>query len=311
MDIQALRWFQEVADGATVTEVSDIYMVSQPAVSRALARVENEVGTALFARRGRTLRPTVAGLTFKRHVDAMMADYDDGLAAVSELSDLETGTVGLAFIPSFSSWLVPQLVASFRRGKPMTQFELRPAQRTLDLADFRDSRVDLALTDSLPTDNGLHQRFLFTEPLVLVVPHRHRLASMTDPVSLATLADEPFVLLDASWQLATQVHLLCGAAGFDPQVAIVTDSLTTMRGMVAAGQGVAVMPQLAARQAAAPSEGAAMNPVGEIRLTDQGASRDIHLVWEADRRLLPTAEAFRKHVIAVAPRLAAAVDRAG
>src|SRR5437764_6328969 len=67
MDVTSLRWFQQVADGVTVTEVSDLEQVSQSGVSRALARLESELGVALFRRSGRVLRMTQAGATFKRH----------------------------------------------------------------------------------------------------------------------------------------------------------------------------------------------------------------------------------------------------
>ena len=78
MDTDALRWFQLVADGYTVTEVSDVFGVSQPGVSRALARLEQEVGTPLLRRSGRVLRMTHAGTAFKRHVDNLVNDLDDG-----------------------------------------------------------------------------------------------------------------------------------------------------------------------------------------------------------------------------------------
>src|SRR6476469_2445865 len=115
MDMQTdtLRWFQQVADGVTVTEVSDLEQVTQSGVSRALARLEAEVGTPLLRRSGRTLRMTRAGATFKRHVDNALHDLDDGLAALTELASPDSGTVSIAFQPSLGTWLVPELVASF------------------------------------------------------------------------------------------------------------------------------------------------------------------------------------------------------
>src|SRR3712207_9441448 len=84
MEVESLRWFQQVGDGVTVTEVADVYMVSQPGVSRALARLENEVGTPLLHRTGRLLRPTHAGAVFKRHVDALLHELDARIAAGEE-----------------------------------------------------------------------------------------------------------------------------------------------------------------------------------------------------------------------------------
>ena len=94
-------------------------------MSRALARLEIEVGTPLLRRSGRTLRMTHAGSAFKRHVDAMLFQLDDGLAAVNQLIEPETGTVSLAFELSLGTWLVPDLVSSFRTDHPHVQFELK------------------------------------------------------------------------------------------------------------------------------------------------------------------------------------------
>src|SRR6188472_4558827 len=98
MDMQTdtLRWFQQVADGVTVTEVSDLEQVTQSGVSRALARLEAEIGTPLLRRSGRTLRMTRAGAAFKRHVDALLHDLDDGLAAVGQHVDPDSGTIAVA-----------------------------------------------------------------------------------------------------------------------------------------------------------------------------------------------------------------------
>src|SRR5450759_2687168 len=122
VDTDAVRWFQQVADGVTVTEVSELERVTQSGVSRALARLEAEVGTPLLRRSGRTLRMTHAGSAFKRHADAMLHQLDDGLAAVNQLIEPETGTVALAFELSLGTWLVPGLVSSFRDDHPHVQF---------------------------------------------------------------------------------------------------------------------------------------------------------------------------------------------
>ena len=87
MDTDALRWLQQVADGTTVTEVSELEPVTQSGVSRALARLEAQIGTPLLRPSGRTLRMTHAGAVFKPHLDAMLHDLDDGIAAISQLVD--------------------------------------------------------------------------------------------------------------------------------------------------------------------------------------------------------------------------------
>ena len=150
MDVASLRWFQLVADGVTVTEVSEIEMVSQPAVSRALGRLEQEVGAPLLRREGRVLRMTHAGTVFKRHVDGVLHQLDDGLAAVHQLLDPETGTVTVAFQPSLGTWLVPDLVTSFRAEHPDVRLDLRSKEDETLAAVGAHSAVDLELSTLRP-----------------------------------------------------------------------------------------------------------------------------------------------------------------
>ena len=294
MDTDALRWFQLVADGYTVTEVSDVFGVSQSGVSRALARLEREVGTALLHRQGRVLRMTHAGAAFKRHVDALVNSLDDGLAAVGELVDPESGVVTLAFPLSLGSWLVPTLVGSFRREHPRVRIIV---ERTAVGEDGRVStelltrRADLELTAARVAGQGIVWQRLLVEPLVLAVALGHPLARRS-AVSLSEVAREPFVLRAPPSGMRRQTLELCAAAGFVPAVAMEAEDLPTIRGFVAAGVGVAVVP---AQGLPVPTTFARTRL---IPLTDPEAHREVGLAWLEGRPLLPSAEAFRHHVLA-------------
>src|ERR1700743_449475 len=141
MDTDVLRWFKLVAEGVTVTEVSELEMVTQSGVSRALARLEAQAGAPLLERSGRTLRLTRTrggfkphggrplGLTrtgevSKPHVDRLLSELRDGLDAVAQSVSPETGTVAVAFQQSLGSWLVPDLIGSFRAVHPRVGFRL-------------------------------------------------------------------------------------------------------------------------------------------------------------------------------------------
>ena len=291
MDVAALRWFQQVADGVTVTQVSEIERVTQSGVSRALARLEAEVGTPLLRRSGRTLRMTHAGVAFKRHVDALVHELDDGLAAVNQLVDPETGTVTLAFQSSLGAWLVPDLVGSFRPEHGDVRFELRRKIDELVPAVRARGQVDLELSTVRTTDPSLRWRRLVNEPLQLAVWPGHRFARRTQ-IRLAQASDEPFVTTGPTSALRQLAEALCGEAGFAPIVALVDDDLATVRGLVGAGLGVAIVP--------APRGGpqnTGTGPLHYLELTDVRAVREIGLAWSAERRLLPAAELFRQHVL--------------
>jgi LysR family transcriptional activator of glutamate synthase operon len=291
MDTDALRWFQQVADGATVTEVSELTAVTQPGVSRALARLEAEVGTPLLRRSGRILRMTHAGVVFKRHVDALLHQLDDGIAAVGELIDPGTGTVTLAFQQSLGTWLIPDFVRSFRTAHPGVRFALTQVRDELHAPALDDGQADLEIGTLRRRHPSLHTRPLALEPLRLALPRDHRLAGQRQ-VHLADVAGEPFVGLRPTFALRKLTDDLCEQAGFRPTVIFEGDDLSAVRGFVAAGLGAAILP---APRAGAPES--ADGPVLYSEIPDPGAVREICLTWSAERRLLPAAELFRQHMI--------------
>lgn len=291
METDSLRWFQQVADGTTVTEVSELEAVTQSGVSRALARLEAEVGTPLLRRSGRTLRMTHAGSVFKRHVDALLHQLDDGIAAVNQLIDPDTGIVALAFQHSLGTWLVPDLVRSFRATHPGVRFQLTQVRDELHSAALDGGQADLEIGTRRPLDLAVRIRQVAVEPLRLAVPRDHQLAKQ-QRVRLADISEEPFVSLQSTSALRKQTDDLCGQAGFRPAVVFEGNDLSTVRGFVAVGLGVAIVP---APRAGSP-EGVA-GPVHYCEILDTGAVREICLMWSAERRLLPAAELFRRHVI--------------
>ena len=294
MDTDALRWLQQVADGTTVTEVSDLESVTQSGVSRALARLEAQIGTPLLRRSGRTLRMTHAGAVFKPHLDALLHHLDDGIAAVSQLIDPDTGVVALAFQQSLGTWLVPDLARSFRAAHPGVRFQLTQVRDEPNSVPLDGGNADLELGTRRPPnspDVSLHTRLIALEPLRLALPHEHRLAGQRQ-VRLADVAAEPFIGLRPASALRRLTDELCDQAGFRPEVIFEGDDLSNVRGFVAAGWASPSSPRRAPDHRR-PRSG----PVVYRELLDPGAVREIFLTWSAERRLLPATDLFRRHVI--------------
>lgn len=292
METRDLRWFQQVADGITVTELSEVERTTQPGVSRALARLDREIGTPLLQRVGRTLRMTHAGSVFKRHVDALLHELDDGLAAVDQLVDPETGTVTLAFHPSLATWLVPDLVSSFRADHPDVRFRLLPQLEVGATTVGARSGVDLELSTVRPRPGSVQWARLAEEPLFLAVPATHPLAEETGPLDLVDAADEPFVLIRPGSALRETTHELATRAGFTPDAAFECDDLATARAFVAAGLGVSILPTPPAYDADTSAA-----PIRYRPLTDRLAVREIGMAWSQEHRMLPAARLFHEHVL--------------
>lgn len=298
VDIEVLRYFQQVADGLTVTETADVFRITQPAVSRSLKRLEAEVGAPLLERVGRGLRLTHAGKAFKAHLDGALHQLDDGIAAVEELLDPATGTVRVAFQPSLGTWLVPAVVASFRQRHPSVRVNLMAVGDPAGSTPVLDGLVDLQFTARRPRHPEVTWQRLIRQPLGLAVPPTHRLASRT-AADLQEFAEDDFVMLHPAWELRTLVNDLCSRAGFVPRVTFEEDDMLVVRGFVTAGLGVTVVPQV-------PSDTFRSNSGAErlIALRDATAFREVGVAWSSERRLLPSAILFREHAALVSSQMA-------
>lgn len=289
MDVRTLRWFQHVADGLTLTELAEVEFTAQSGISRALARLDAEVGTPLLQRSGRTLRLTQAGSVFKRHVDAAMHELDDGLAALDQLLNPETGSVRVAFQPSLGSWLVPDLVSSFRAEYPHVRFDLVPKRDEFVSVVGRQADADLEFSTRHPTESDVEWRQLVTESLLLAVPGDHPLADRSE-VDLSECGDIPFVTIQPHSELRAASQALLDRAGVTPTIAFVCDDLPTMRAFVSARLGVAIMPRAQGAEAQS-------GPLRYLPIADPQAKREVGIAWSRTRRLLPSVGLFRDHVL--------------
>jgi DNA-binding transcriptional LysR family regulator len=171
------------------------------------------------------------------------------------------------------------------------RFRLEQSHDALGSSMVAGGRIDLEFTSRRPRNPAVRWERLFAQPLFLAVGRDHWLADRGE-IELADAAEEDFVMLRPSWELRIQSDELCAKAGFRPQVAFEVDDLPVVHGFVAAGLGVAIVPA---------TEGEPQ-PVGSgtrlIRLRDPHASRDVGIAWSQERRLLPSADLFRRHVLA-------------
>lgn len=287
MDLDTIRAFLAVAGGSTVTEVAERSHRTQPAMSRALARLEREIGTQLFQRAGRGLTLTPAGRALVAHAREIVDAYDRGVRTVTDLAAPDGGFVPVAFLHTLGTWLVPELIRSFRVERPEVRFDLRQHGDDGLVTDLLEGAVDLAITGNRPSHPLIASRLLLREPLRLVVPPDHRLARRK-AVRLSEAAEDTFIALRPGFSLRAITEDLCAAAGFTPTIGFEGEEVETLRGLVSAGLGVALIPE---------PHGVGTPASPHLRVTDVHASRDICLAWLEGRRLPAPSEHFRAHAL--------------
>lgn len=290
-----LQHFVAVARTEHVTRAAEALGVPQPTLSRSVARLEADLGVSLFVRSGRTVRLTRAGALLLEHAERALAELQAGLRAVEEETSPNSGRVAFGFLHTLGETAVPALLREFRRERPQVTFDLVQRSHEALLALLRRGAVDLCLTSPLPDDLGLVARPMQEQRLHLVVPLDHHLADRSR-LRLAEAADEQFVGLARGYGLRTTSDEWCRAAGFAPRLAFQGEDIDTVRGLVAAGLGVALLP---------PDAGGRVRPVVEVDVVEPRTSRTIGLVWRRSSEELPAVRAFRDLVLRAGPDLLA------
>lgn len=282
-----LALLRALAAEGNVTRAAERMGVPQPTVSRWLAALAGDLGAPVVVRDGRGIRLSRAGEYLAGAADRALSALEGGCRQAIEEADPDRGQVVLAFLHTMGESRVPGLLRAFRVEHPRIRFTLLQGAQEDVLGRVRSGRADLALTSPRPAGREFSCASLDEQPLVATVPAGHRLAARPR-VGLAQLAGEPFIGLKQGYGLRQITDELCRAAGFTPELAFEGEEVDTVRGLVAAGLGVAILP--AAEQSLPPG-------VAEVPLRVP-ASREIVLVWAAGRPLPPAARAFRAFAIA-------------
>ena len=249
-DAAGLRVMRAIAEEGSFTAAANALGYTQPAVSQMVRRLENRAGTTLVERHGRTVRLTEAGQVLARHAVEILDALDDAAADITAIAGLQAGRVRLMAFPSSSASLVPKALATLRANHPGITVQFSEAEPPESLAALRAGTVDLAVAFSYEgTDpgrgeddlNGLVVIDVMTDPVMVVLPKDHPLADK-DEIDLADLSGEHWI----AGCTRCRGHLLSLAekSGFDPDVTFETEDYVAVLGLVAAGLGVALAPQL-------------------------------------------------------------------
>jgi molybdate transport repressor ModE-like protein len=249
IEARHLRVLRAVAATGSFSGAARELGCTQPAVSQQMKSLEASAGTRLIVRAGRETRLTQAGQVLVRHATGILAGLTAAEEEVAAIVGLRAGRVRLVSFPSGSSTLVPAALAALRAAHPGTRVSLVEAEPPRSVAMLRDGDCDVALAFRYDGAGGgagewedLTVRPLLVDRLVGLVPESHRLADAGE-VAMADLAKEPWIA--GCPRCRTQLVDACEVAGFEPRIDFATDDCPAVVGLVAAGLGVALLPELA------------------------------------------------------------------
>jgi len=288
MELQQLRYFCAIADTGSFTRAARQTHVSQPSLSQQIRMLEDELGTRLIDRLGRTVQLTELGRSFLPRARAVLRDLEAARSDVVERKASICGPIFVGVIPTIAPYFLPPILATFSRKYPEARVTVVEEITPLLLERIRAGTMDVAIA-ALPLQARSHdfQTFpLMAEKLYAVLPKRHALAKRRT-VSLGELQDDPFVLLRDGHCFRETAFAACKRARLNPKIIFESGQFSSILSMVGAGLGVSIVPAMAVEK----RTGCRYVPLG-----DERAARTIGAVTLNGRSPTRANEAFLAHL---------------
>lgn len=265
MEIHQIRYVCAIADTGSFSRAAEQCQVAQPSLSQQVLKLEDDLGTRLFDRLGRSIQLTEAGQAFLPHARAILEQMEAARSSVEEKCADLRGSVTIGIIPTIAPYLMPEYAASFVRNYPQAKLRIVEEKTPTLIERLRNLSIDLAIL-ALPLRHKNLQLFpLRSEPLFAVLPRDHPRAAAKS-LALKELRGESFVMLRDGHCFRDLSIDACSRARLTPRIAFESDQFSSLLGMVAAGIGVSIVPQMAIDPNAA---------CAYIRLSDPRATRTI------------------------------------
>ncbi len=280
MTLTELRYMVILAEEQHFGRTAERCHVSQPTLSVAVKKLEEELGVELFERTKTGVKPTVMGERIVRQAKALLA----GTEAIKTLAEAGKDQLGsplaLGTIFTMGPYLLPQLIPHLQKQVPGMPLLVQEDYTENLRRKLRDGVLDVILV-SLPfSESDVVTQELFDEPLVLIMPRNHSLAHKAE-ITLADIQPQQLLLMGQGHCLREQVLALCPALRADLQSGEVVlraegNSLETLRYMVAAGLGLSILPRSAAEASLCHANRLVARP-----LAIPGGQRRLALAWRA------------------------------
>lgn len=249
MELRQIRYALAVARERSFTRAGERLHVSQSAVSEQVAKLEEEIGFAIFTRTGHTIEPTDAGRAFLAEAERVTGEFQSLARTAERLRGRRTDTLALGMGSGMAQLFVPRLFPAMAERAPGLRVDVLTAPTKSIFRDLDEGRIDAGIAIETAPERvpaGLVGERLETLDLALVVHPNHPLAARAEPIDAGTLVAEPVVMSELTVGYGEVVMGLFAELGFHPFVMAVADNIDTMKVILRQGRGCAIMPAAAA-----------------------------------------------------------------
>lgn len=289
VELRQLRYFVEVAEREHISEAAEHLHVAQSAISRQIANLEEELGTPLFERIGRNVKLTPVGKIFLEHCITALKGIDFAAKQVEEYLDPAKGTIKIGFPTSLASYVLPTVISAFKKEYPEISFHLRQGSYKYLIEAVKNRELNLALLGPLPPkDEAINTTVLFSENIHALLPATHPLAKK-ESINLVDLRNDQFVLFPEGYILNKVAVDACRSVGFMPNITSEGEDMDALKGLVAAGIGVTLLPESSLYDSTP-------RMTVKVPIAIPNIRRTVGIIAPTSRDLAPSEEVFVKFI---------------
>jgi len=289
MNLNQLIYFHTLAKLEHYTRAAERLEISQPTLSKAIASLEKELKTFLFAKQGRNVVLTKHGKIYLEYVEAALTSLDKGKSELARLSSAEKGHVNLAFISAVGAFLVPKIISNFLKDPRYANitFSCNEGNTKELLGLLKEERYDMVICSKRDEETNLLFMPIYEQKIVVLLPRDHILAKRKS-ISLQDAHTFPFIMHTPESGMRSVVNQLFQKAGFTPIVSCEVEEDRTIAGLVEAKLGIALVSE---------SPNIKNANIAIVPLKNPEYKRYLYLVTVKNRPLPPAAQMFRYYVL--------------
>jgi LysR family carnitine catabolism transcriptional activator len=284
VSLHTLRLFLRVAETRSFSEASRSENVSQPALSRSIRMLEEQLSVRLFDRDTRNVALTSAGLMLQPIAERLISDYDAAFTDLAQSISGERGHVAIGVLPSIAAGLLPAVLARFRAERPHVEVRVEDTLSDALGALLQERRIDFAIGIEPNPDRRLAFRPLFSDEFVLVFRRGDALDS-PEPLPWAALKGLNFIAMTPASSVRRTTDIAFARADISLRPLYECAHISTVGGLIRAGLGISALPA-----STLPMIGS--TEVASRPLIEPAISRRIGIVTLKSRTLSPSAQAL-------------------
>lgn len=289
MNLKQLEYFVKLAETEHYRKAAAELYITEPSLNRSIRELEKEMGLPLFEKRGRNIYLNKYGRIFLPYIQRSLQEIAKGTDILRAFTRPDQGKITLGFIYTMGYTLVPDMIRRFKEqgGYQAVSFDFFQGTTSTLLQRLKEEHIDIAFCSAVPDDRELQFYPLVEEDLVVAVPLGHPLSGQDD-VALADLANYPFIAFNAQSGLGGWIQGLLDTAQVQPDVICHMEEDNAIAGFVAAGYGVAILPNFYTLK---------YYHVKCLKIRDAIEKRYIYMALRKQANLLPVVDRFRQFVL--------------